>query len=96
MKIKTVAMFGAALSIAAFIGLHRGNELRNIEGEGVVFVYFPSQCATAGDSSDCHEIKQEVRPAFETQADCFKHADIDLSKASDPARMGSCMKQRES
>ena len=96
MKIRTVALFGAALSIAVFIGLHRGNDVRNIEGDGVVFVYFPSQCAKAGDPSDCHEIKQYIRPSFPTQVDCLKHADIDLSEANDPARLGSCLKQRES
>ncbi len=95
MKIRTIAFWGAAASIAVFLSLQARGERPDPLTEGYVFVYYPSQCEKAGDSSNCHEIPSD-RPAFTTQADCFHYLDEDLGKAGDPRRMGSCWRVKES
>jgi len=87
--------FGVALAVASALVSHRGGPAPNIEGAGIVYVYFPSLCATAGDSRDCHEIPRPARPAFETMAACSAYADVELRREQNPKLMASCMKQRE-
>jgi hypothetical protein len=86
---------GVALAVAAVLVTHRGGPAREPEGEGVVFVYFPSLCATPGDASDCHEIPRPARPAFASMAACSAYADTQLRLENNPRLMASCMKQRE-
>jgi hypothetical protein len=87
--------FGAALTVASVLVMQRAGPAPNPEGQGIVYVYFPSHCAAAGDSRDCHEIARPDRPAFESMAACSAHADVELREANDPKLMASCMKQRE-
>ena len=94
MKIRTVALWGAALSFATFLSMQVNGERSDPMSEGYVFVYYPSECAAAGDASNCHEIPS-TRPAFSTQEDCFHFLDEDLNNAGDPKRMGSCWRLKE-
>jgi hypothetical protein len=87
--------FGGALVVAAVLVTHRGQPARNLAGDGVVFVYFPSLCAAPGDSSNCHEIPGPERPAFASMAACSAYADVQLRRENNPRIMARCMKQWE-
>jgi len=92
--------FGVALVVAAVLVTHRSGPAPSSEGDGpegngVVFVYFPSLCAAPGDASDCREIPRPSRPAFSTMAECSAYADVELRRENNPRLMASCMKQRE-
>jgi hypothetical protein len=87
--------FGGALAVAAVLVTHRAGPAPSSEGDGVVFVYFPSLCTAPGDASDCREIPGPARPAFSTMAECSAYADVQLRRENNPRLMGSCMKQRE-
>src|ERR1700722_1639832 len=86
---------GGAGIIAGVLGTHRGGPVPSPDGDGVVFVYFPSLCAAPGDSSNCREIPHPERPAFSTMAACSAYADVQLRQENNPRLMASCMKQRE-
>jgi hypothetical protein len=86
---------GAALAVTAVLVTHRDGPAPKGDGAGVVFVYFPSLCAAPGNSSDCHEIRRPVRPAFGSMAACSAYADEQLRRENNPKMMASCMKQRE-
>lgn len=87
--------FGGALVVAAVLATHRGGPAPSPEGDGVVFVYFPSLCAAPGDATHCREIPQPSRPAFSSMAACSAYADVQLRLENNPRVMASCMKQRE-
>jgi hypothetical protein len=87
--------FGVTLVVAAVLVTHRGSPAPNPEGDGVVFVYFPSLCANPGDATNCREIPRPARPAFSTMAACSAYADVQLRQENNPRLMASCMKQRE-
>jgi hypothetical protein len=87
--------FGAALIVAAVLLTHRGGPARLPEGDGVVFVYFPSLCQAPGDSSNCREISHAARPGFESMAACSAYADVQLRRENNPRLMASCLRQRE-
>ena len=99
---KRILTFRFCLSFAvtamfAGILLHgRKGPAPNLEGEGIIFVYFTSHCAVHGDSGNCTIIPRDVRPAFDSMAACSAYGDIDLARANDPLLMASCLKQRES
>jgi len=95
MSMRFCLSFGAALAVATTLVTHRGQPVANIEGPGIVYVYFPSLCAAPGDASDCHEIRQSARPAFESMAACSAYADVQLRTENNPKLLASCMKQRE-
>jgi hypothetical protein len=84
-----------ALIVAAVLLTHRGRPAPSLQGDGVVFVYFPSLCAAPRDSSNCREIPGPARPAFSTMAACSAYADVQLRRENNPRLMASCMKQRE-
>ena len=86
---------GAALAVAVMLVTHRGQPVTDLEGPGVVYVYFPSLCALPGDASDCHEIQRRTRPAFDSMAACSAFADDQLRQEQNPRLLASCMKQRE-
>jgi hypothetical protein len=86
---------GGALVVAAVLVTHRGGPAPSPGGDGVIFVYFPSLCASPGDSSNCREIPGPQRPAFSSMAACSAYADTQLRRESNPRIMASCMKQRE-
>jgi hypothetical protein len=86
---------GGALVVAAVLVTHRAGPAPSPEGDGVIFVYFPSLCAAPGDSSNCREIPHPERPAFGTMAACSAYADVQLRQENNPRLMASCMKQRE-
>jgi hypothetical protein len=83
-------------AVAGVLAMQRSGPAPNPEGVGVVFVYFPSLCAAAGDPRDCRELPQAVRPAFDSMAACSAYADGELKREHNPRVMASCMKQRES
>jgi len=87
--------FGAALAVASVLVTNRGESAPNVEGPGVVFVYFPSLCAAPGDARDCHEVPQPARPGFDSMVACSAYADVQLQRENNPKLMASCMKQRE-
>ena len=87
--------FSGALVVAAVLVTHRGGPAPSPEGDGVVFVYFPSLCAAPGDSSNCREIPRPARPAFGSMAACSVYADAQLRRENNPRLMASCMKQWE-
>ncbi len=86
---------GGAVMVAAVLLTHRGGPVATTDGEGVVFVYFPSMCAAPGDASNCREIPQPTRPGFSSMAACSAYADVELRRENNPRLMASCMKQRE-
>ena len=85
----------AALAVAVMLVANRGQPVLNLEGAGIVYVYFPSLCAAPGDSRDCQEIRHPTRPAFGSMAACSAYADVQLRQENNPKLMASCMKQRE-
>ncbi len=87
--------FGAALAVTSVLVSHRGGPTEMPEAAGVVYVYFPSMCAAPGDSRDCHELPQPVRPAFDSMAACSAYADVELRHDPNPRLMASCMRERE-
>src|SRR5258708_4806549 len=87
--------FGGALIVAAVLVTHRGGPPASPDGDGVVFVYFPSMCAAPGDASNCREIPRPARPAFGSMAACSAYADAQLRQENNPRLMASCMRQRE-
>ncbi len=87
--------FGVTVAVATVLVTHRGRPAPTPEGDGVVFVYFPSLCADPGDASNCREIRRPARPAFSTMAACSAYADVQLRQENNPRLMASCMKQRE-
>jgi hypothetical protein len=95
MTMRFCLSIGAALAVASVLVTHRADSASNLEGAGIVFVYFPSLCAAPGDSRDCHEIRQPARPSFGSMAACSAYADVELKQVHNPKVMASCMKQRE-
>jgi hypothetical protein len=87
--------FGLALVVAGGLVAQRSGPAPELEGPGIVYVYYPSLCVTPGDSSDCKEISRGARPSFLTMADCMAHADIALREEHNPRVMASCLKERE-
>jgi hypothetical protein len=85
--------FGGALVVAAVLVTHRSVQTPTPNGDGVVFVYFPSLCAAPGDPSNCREIPRPERPAFDSMAACSAYADTQLRRENNPRLMASCMKQ---
>ena len=85
----------AALAVTSVLVTQHAGVAANPEGEGIVYVYFPSLCAAPGDARDCREIAQTHRPSFESMAACWVHADAELARAGDPRLLASCLKQRE-
>lgn len=61
----------------------------------IIWVYYTSLCANAGDSSDCKLVTGSERPAFESHDACSSFRDADLGREHNPRLMGSCLKQRE-
>jgi hypothetical protein len=96
MTMRLCLSFGAALSVASVLVSQRTGPAPNLEGQGIVFVYFPSMCAAANDASNCHVMVRPERPAFSSMQDCWAHADAELRRANDPRVLASCMKERES
>ena len=92
---KFCLLFGVSLAVASLLLTHRDGPAPDPEGPGIVFVYFPSLCAQAGDPNDCHEISRSARPSFESMAACSAYADAELRHESNPRLMASCMKQHE-
>jgi hypothetical protein len=86
---------GAALAVAVMLVTQRGQPVSNIEGPGIVYVYFPSLCALPGDARDCHEIPGTTRPAFDSMEACSAFADVRLREERNPRLLASCLKQRE-
>jgi len=86
---------GVSLAVASVLLAHRFRPALDADGLGVVYVYFPSLCAKAGDPGDCHEIPRSSRPSFESMAACSAHADAELRIENNPRIMASCMRQRE-
>ena len=86
----------AALSVAGMAMAQRDGQPANLDGAGVVFVYYPSICTSAGKPENCKELPQPSRPAFESMAACSAHAEIELGRSGDPKLMATCMKLRES
>lgn len=86
---------GAALALAGVLIAHRNGPTPDPEGEGVVYVYYPSLCAAPGDARECREVGQSIRPVFDSMAACAAHADVELNRERDPRLMASCLKQRE-
>jgi hypothetical protein len=82
-------------AVAGVLAMQRSGPEPNPEGVGVIYVYFPSLCAAPGDARDCHEMRQPVRPSFESMAACSAFADVELRREHDPRVMASCMKERE-
>ncbi len=87
--------FAGAVVVATVLVTHRGGPAPSPEGDGVIFVYFPSLCAAPGDASNCREIPRPERPAFGSMAACSAYADTQLRQENNPRIMASCMKQRE-
>ena len=87
--------FGLALAVTSVLVSHRSGPAPNLEGEGIIYVYFPSLCAQPNDPGDCREITQPSRPAFESAAACWAYANDELNRARNPRQMASCMKERE-
>lgn len=97
--VRSIILLGAALSFAAFLTSHAGSPKPISMGE--IYVYYPSICDAAGDSSHCNPIQlpsgeHAVWQSFPNMEACVAHADADLKAANDPKRMGSCEKMRES
>lgn len=86
---------GGALIVAAVLMTHRSGPAPSPDGDGVVFVYFPSLCAAPGDATNCREIPGPARPAFSSMAACSAYADVQLRNEHNPRIMASCLKQWE-
>jgi len=86
---------GAAVAVASVLVTQRVGSAPDLEGPGIVYVYFPSLCAQPGDSRDCRELPQPVRPGFTDMATCMAHAGSVLRQEPNPRVMASCMKVRE-
>ena len=86
---------GAALSVTGVLVSQKTGPAPDPEGSGIVYVYYASLCAMAGDSRDCQEVLRPARPAFDSMAVCALHADGELGRAHNPRLMASCLKQRE-
>jgi hypothetical protein len=95
MTMRFCLSIGAALAVASVLVTHRAEPALDLEGAGIVYVYFPSLCAAPGDARDCHEIRQTARPSFDSMAACSAYADVELQQVHNPRVMASCMKQRE-
>ena len=87
--------FVVTAAFAGLLALGRGGPPPNLEGEGIVYVYFTSHCAAPGDSTECTVIPQLYRLSFDSMAACSSYADVDLHNQHDARLMGSCLKQRE-
>jgi hypothetical protein len=95
MNLRFCLSFGLVLAVTTVLVTHRGAPAGDLEGPGIVYVYFPSMCAAPGDPRDCREIPRPARPSFDSMAACSAYADVELQNAHDPRVMASCMKQRE-
>ena len=95
MTLRFCLSLGATLAVAGVLLTHRTGPTPDLEGPGIVYVYFPSLCAEPGDSSDCQEVPRAARPSFETMAACSAHANAELRHERNPRMMASCMRQRE-
>jgi len=95
MNMRFCLSFGLALGVTTVLVTHRGAPAGNLEGPGIIYVYFPSLCAAPGDASNCKELPRPSRPAFSSMAACSAFADAELKSEHDPRVMASCMKQRE-
>ena len=95
MTMRFCLSLGAAVAVAGVLVAHRVEQAVPLEGDGIVYVYFPSLCAAARDASDCREIPRPVRPAFDSMAACSAYADVELQRENNPRIMASCMKQRQ-
>lgn len=83
----------AAVGFAAILSTHIRGERRNLEGEGIVFVYYTQECAAANIDKDC-VVVQGDRPAFDSMAACMAHATEDLNAIGDEKRLALCEKMR--
>ena len=61
----------------------------------VVWVYYTSLCARAGDAGECTIVPTEQRQAFPSHQACAAHRDADLAREANPRLLGSCSKQHE-
>jgi hypothetical protein len=95
MNVPLCLSFGAALTVAGVLLSHREAPMPDTAEAGVVFVYFPSLCATPLDASDCRELPRQTRPAFDSMAACFAYADVELARVRDPRVLASCLRQKE-
>jgi hypothetical protein len=95
MTMRFCLSLGAAVAVASVLVTHRAEPASDVDGDGIVYVYFPSMCAAPRDSSDCREIPRPVRPSFDSMATCSAYADVELRRENDPRIMASCMKQRQ-
>jgi hypothetical protein len=95
MTMRFCLSLGAALAVAGVLVSHRAEPATGVDGDNVVYVYFPSMCAAPRDASDCREIPQPVRPSFDSMAACSAYADVELRRENNPRIMASCMKQRQ-
>jgi len=84
-----------AMAVTGILVAHRGEPASNPDGPGVVYVYFPSLCATPGDPADCHELPRPDRPSFQSMEACSAHANAELRRENNPKLMASCMRRQE-
>lgn len=61
----------------------------------VIWVYYTSLCVRPGDASECTEVKQSVRRAFDSLETCSAYRDADLRQAGNPRLLGNCQRQHE-
>jgi hypothetical protein len=66
-----------------------------IPERSIVWVYYTSLCEKPLDTSNCRQIPQPVRPAFNSLEACSAYREADLAAARNPRLLGSCLKQRE-
>lgn len=83
-----------AIALSGFLYYQDRGERRNLEGEGIVFIYYASECAAPGDATDCKVIPGD-KLAFKSMPACNAHALKELNAAHDPKRMATCEKLRE-
>lgn len=88
-------LFGSGLLSVAGILSFMVSSPPDLPENSIIWVYYTSQCSKPLDSSDCHEVPQRVRPAFDSLEACADHRESDLSAIADQRVMGSCLKQRE-
>jgi hypothetical protein len=86
---------GVSVAVASVLLAHRSQPAEDADRPGVVYVYFPSLCAKAGDPGDCREIPRSDRPSFDSMAACSAHADVELRLENNPRLMASCIRERE-